>query len=218
MTAIIGFCLADGVFLASDSRRTDCHTGRMENIQKLYNLHDRVILITGGLGSYGDCCKDQLAQEVTKDTLIVDIVKLAQCAAKCWFQRSRIEFPGHKIPLICILGGRDDCGKGFICSVSSGKDFHPCWIREAGQPFFSGSKTELVTEIASKTIRELSKTDEKLKFDKWATNSIQKIALNDSNVGLPVQLGCAQNTVRIFDSIPPVILNKCFEAEFPPQL
>lgn len=218
MTAIIGYCLSDGAYLAADSRRTEIDTGKQWSVKKIENLKEGMVIATGGLGTFGDNAKKRLIDSMTKEMLLEEIIENAKKIFSSEFSNSFVKVPGHNESLTCIIAGIDDHGKGFICALPSKSNFDPYWIRNVGTPYFTGSKTKLVQCIASDVIRELKETDEKLKFDKWATESIKKIRRIDQNVGFPLQIVCAKQDVQGMHTI-----NECdykyrheFATEFPP--
>ncbi|MGO2235191.1 hypothetical protein B6N13_09305 [Marinomonas sp. UCMA 3892] len=219
MTAIIGFCLPDGAFLAADSTRTDVDSGQQLStpVRKIENLKEDVVIATGGLGTIGHNARNQLIEfvEARKPSLDVIIQKAKEIFLR-EFNLSFVQAPGHKIPLTCILAGRDDDGKGFICSLSSSNNFEPFWVQNVGQPYFAGTNTQLVKECATEVIIELKNSDQKLMFDKWVVESLKRINLNDKTVGFPVQLVAARETVtNIFPANEGATYLSEFVTEFP---
>lgn len=219
MTAIIGFCLPDGAFLAADSTRTDVESGQQLSgpVRKIENLKGDVVIATGGLGTIGHNARDQLIEFVGAGKPSLDvIIQKAKEIFSSEFELSFIKHPGHKIPLTCILAGRGDDGKGFICSLSSNNNFEPYWVRNVGQPYFTGTNTELVMKCASGVIYELNDFDQKLMFDKWVVESLKRINLNDKTVGFPVQIVAARETItNMFPVKEDAIYSSEFVTEFP---
>jgi hypothetical protein len=219
MTAIIGFCLPDGAFLAADSTRTDVDSGKQLSspVRKIENLKEGVVIATGGLGTIGHNARDELIGFVEEERPPLDIIiQKSQEIFSRKFNKSFLLAPGHNIPLTCILAGRDDEEKGFICSLSSGQNFEPFWVRGAGQPYFTGTNTELVRNTASEVIYELKDSDQKLMFDKWVIESLKRINSKDSTVGFPAQIVAARETVsNLFPVNEDSTYFPEFETEFP---
>ena len=193
LTAIIGFCTDRGAFLAADTRRHDVDSGVpwSQPIQKIALLTERVVVATGGLGTFGHQARDRLADELSGDP--VSIPHLAQSAAQVFrraYQQSQTDHPGHAIPLTCVMAGQDPASHGgFICSVGSRQDFQPLILQEYGRPYFTGSNTALVVQVASTVIRELRSSGEQLlHLDVWALESFTRLSASDNNVALPAQL------------------------------
>ncbi len=217
MTAIIGYCLSDAAYLVADSRRTE-DTGEQSCVQKIENLKAGMVIATGGLGTEGDNTKKRMIDLVTKEMPLEEIIENAKKISAFEFSESFKKKPAHDHPLTCIIAGEDDHGRGFICALSShSRNFDPYWVRDAGKPYFTGSNTPLVICIASAVIRKLKKIDEKLKFDKWAIESIKEISRCDRRVGFPLRIVCARKDMSKIYSIEEFdyIYREEFETEFP---
>lgn len=219
MTAIIGFCLPNGAFLAADSTRTDVDSGLQLNspVRKIENLKEGVVISTGGLGTIGHNARDLLIAFVQCNKPSLDtIIQKAREIFSREFQMSFMQAPGHNIPLTCILAGKDDEENGFICALSSSRNFEPFWVRDIGQPYFAGSNTQLVMNAATDVIYELKDIDEKLMFDKWVIESFKRITAQDRTVGFPVQLVAVRDIViNIFPVNEDHAYLSEFETEFP---
>jgi len=220
MTAIIGFCVKNGAFLAADSARTDMDSGKLwkDSVKKILPLTDKLVISTGGLGTIGHEARDTLI-EVTKklEHNVSIILPKAIDIFKGKYQRSLIDHPGHDLPLTCIIAGQDIDGSGFIVAISSTDNFTPLWIRETGRPYFAGSNTKVVVEEASQAIHGLAQVFPKLYLDLWATISVSAIQKRDSMVAFPLQ------KVLVTDSIHEVVTSsestfkasEYFEVDFP---
>jgi hypothetical protein len=220
MTAIIGFCIKNGAFLAADSARTDMDSGKLwkESVKKILPLTDKLVIFTGGLGTIGHEARDTLI-EATRNSEhnIAIILPKAIEIFESRYQKSLIDHPGHDIPLTCIIAGQDIDGSGFIVAISSTDNFTPLWIREPGRPYFSGSNTKIVVAEASQAIHSLAQVYPKLCLDLWATISVSAIQKQDPMVAFPLQ------KVLVTDSIYEVITSsestfkseKYFEVDFP---
>ena len=218
MTAIIGYCLSDGAYLAADSLRTE-DTGEQSNVKKIKILKAGMVIATGGLGTEGDNTKKKMIDLVQKEEMALgEIIENAKKISSFEFSTSFKKKSGHEYSLTCIIAGKDDHGKGFICALSSHRNFEPYRIGTIGQPYFTGSNTKLVQCISNGVIRRLQATDEKLKFDKWAIESIKKIRSIDQNVGFPLQIACAKQDVHAMHNVNEFYYTYRheFETEFPP--
>lgn len=220
MTAIIGFCLQNGAFLAADSARTDIDTETLwkEAVKKILPLTDKLVISTGGLGTIGHEARDTLIElSKTLEQKISVILPKAIEIFSDKYRKSLIEHPRHSIPLTCIIAGQDQDGSGLIVAISSTNDFKPLWIREPGRPYFAGSNTAIVVDEASQAIHSLAQVHSKLKLDLWATISVSAIQKRDLMVGFPLQ------KVIVTDEINEVITknystfnaSKQFETDFP---
>ncbi|MCM1987898.1 hypothetical protein [Methanococcoides seepicolus] len=69
MTAIIGFCLKNGVFLSADSRRTHLDTGTCSEVVKIHRLNSDLIIATGGLGTIGHNARELLTESLENEDL-----------------------------------------------------------------------------------------------------------------------------------------------------
>ncbi|QNU14360.1 hypothetical protein [Thermomonas sp. XSG] len=202
MTAIIGFCRENGAFLAADSARMNVDSGQLEKapVKKIECLRDGILIATGGLGTIGHQARDELISAVQLDNQTTSaVVEKAIEIFSAAYAQSLILVPGHKIPLTCILAGRDDEGKGFICALGSAQSFKPLWIKTVGQPYFTGSNTNLVIQEASIVIHELKSSNEKFHLDEWAIRSMDRISKLDGSVQFPLQLASVTDqTLNLF--------------------
>lgn len=201
MTVIIGFCFENGAFLAADSARTDIGSGKLWSVpvKKIEQLNDDIFVTTGGLGTIGHCARDELISFVKSGNYpLLKVIDKAEEIFSSAYRKSFLKFHEHNIPLICVLAGRDDDGKGFICSLSSSSNFEPLWIRNAGQPYFSGSNTNIVIQIASEVIHKLKGSNDELMLDKWVIESVKRIRQRDNSVGFPLQLVAVADQVSNF--------------------
>lgn len=89
MTAIIGYCLSDGAYLAADSRRTEIGTGRQWSVEKIETLMEGMVITTGGLGIFGDNIKKRLIDVIIKrGMLLEEIIENAKKISSFEFSRS----------------------------------------------------------------------------------------------------------------------------------
>lgn len=213
MTAIIGFCLENGAFLAADSARTDVGSGQLWSapVKKIEKLRDGIFISTGGLGTIGHIARDELIAFVqSREMSLSAVIDRAADIFSDAYRRSFVSAPRHNIPLTCVLAGKDDEGKGFICSLSSSNNFEPFWVRNVGQPYFTGSNTNIVVQAASDVIQLLKSTDDKLLLDKWVIESVKRVVKVDNSVSFPLQLVAVSNqTLNIF----PVCENHIYRSE-----
>lgn len=191
MTAIIGFCLKEGAFLAADSCRTDLITNQPvpELIRKIENLIPGIVIATGGLGDVGHLARNELIANVKDDYDLHTILNLSSQIFNRHYEESFKLFPNHNVYLSYILAGRDPLtGEGFITISKSSNSFEPSWIKGYGKPLFTGSNTSLLIEIASQGIHQLKNNSQKLPLDFWAIETINQIGARDSTIALPGQL------------------------------
>ncbi|WP_417448508.1 hypothetical protein [Idiomarina abyssalis] len=213
MTAIIGFCLENGAFLAADSARTDADSGQLWSapVKKIEKLRDGIFISTGGLGTIGHIARDELIAFVqSREMSLSAVIDRAADIFSDAYRRSFVSAPRHNIPLTCVLAGKDDEGKGFICSLSSSNNFEPFWVRNVGQPYFTGSNTDIVIQAVSDVIHLLKSTDNKLLLDKWVIESVKRVMKVDNSVSFPLQLvAVSDQTLNIF----PVCENHSYLSE-----
>lgn len=90
-------------------------------------------------------------------------------------------------------------------------------MKDVGQPFFTGSDTDCVINVASSVIRNLHETEDTLRFDRWAIESMKIISSKDKSVGFPIQLVSVKESIT--DAFPVHENKYCclpeFETKFP---
>lgn len=189
MSAYIGICLEDGAFLAADTRRTDVDTDTpwKQVIKKIYQLNPYTIIATGGLGTFGHQAREEMQDYISSETMeLTRLIEIAQKIFSNKYAYSFKEYPNHSTPLTAIIAGKDIVtNKGYICSLSSMNNFKPFLITQKGQPYFAGSNTQLVQEIASEKYFKYNKNE--FPLDRWALSSLEQISNLDNHVGFPIQ-------------------------------
>ncbi|MCM1986936.1 hypothetical protein [Methanococcoides seepicolus] len=88
---------------------------------------------------------------------------------------------------VIIAGQRKSNNEGFICSLSSRKNFDKPLVLLPGGFYFAGSNTKLVQQIALDVYSEQNPKDI-FKLDTWAVESMYRIAQQDDSVEFPCQL------------------------------
>nr|WP_302831789.1 hypothetical protein [uncultured Bacteroides sp.] len=192
MSAYLGICLADGAFLAADTRRTDVKTDMPEDkiVKKIHKLNNYTAIATGGLGTIGHQAREKVQDIVQGDLMNYnDLVQITVKVFSEAYIQSLQDYPGHKIPLYALLAGRNvEDGKGFICGLSSINNFTPFLLQDKGNKYFAGSNTALVQYVAMTNYNRLITQDRgKIQMDRWAFNSLNEISLMDHHVGYPFQ-------------------------------
>ncbi|MCL1077085.1 hypothetical protein D5R81_07785 [Parashewanella spongiae] len=203
MTTIIGYCYKDGAFLAADSRRIDVDTKQPHQnpVKKVVQLTDKIIIATGGLGSYGHKAREMLIKSIYgKNLHLEDLILAARMIFDFQYKESFKQAPDHRINLVCILAGQDEHNEGFICSISSLNNFTPHFKRGHGAMFHMGTDTSNLIKTSEHVLSELRKTNQKLMLDNWAIETLKQVCVNDTSTGFPIQLISAKQ--KIIDNFP----------------
>lgn len=195
MTAYIGMCLKEGVFLASDSRRTHKKYNEeyFENgIKKIHRLTDSIVIGIGGLGTIGHMARKQLTDQISgKDLTVNEILKIAKPIFSTAWEMSLLQYPDHKEHLYAIFAGYDKVTQqGFIKVLDETTSFDvSCLVTNYGQPYFTGTNTNLVINLASgEILNRYNSGDKFINLDMWAYNSFRHISRYDSHVAFPIDL------------------------------
>lgn len=191
MSAFIGYCFEDGVFLSADSRRThydDKGNTNTTKVQKIHKLNENMLIATGGLGSVGHSARKELEKRVQgKEMNSDEIIKVAGEVFKKAYDDFLKNSPNNEIPLTFIIAGVEN-DKGFIKVISSDDNFKVPLSFKPGFSYFTGSNTALVQSKAVNTFYDLQKKHNKFLLDKWAFDSFSNIVTEDATVGFPVQM------------------------------
>lgn len=198
MSAFIGLCLEDGAFLSADSRRTNMDNGNpIETpVKKIHPLNDELVIATGGLGTIGHEAREEVQRMVQQEKILnfEEIIEITRNTFFNAYSESLKKHGNHKIPLFALIAGQNNKGKGIIYTLSSVNEFKGESINQDGQPYFTGSNTNIVVKCASDVYYNFKdKGYPEFYLDEWATLSFACICEKDRMVGFPIQLTIQRN-------------------------
>lgn len=222
MSAYIGYCFSNGAFLCADSRRVNLVDGSInsDQIHKIRRLTESVIVGTGGLGSVGHDCLDQLQTSVVNSDMINMILEKAQPIFASNYDKFISANPSYStIPLYVMFAGYDkQVSKGFIYVLTNKDKFVTPTKLLPGTPYLTGSSTPIVVEESSKVFHELKSVEKMYKLDIWAIRSMALISSRDTNVAFPAQLWIVRENVihnKTSMSDADIQVSKEYEVEYP---
>jgi|GEM_PF-6050599 predicted proteasome-type protease len=220
MSGFIGYVDKEGVFLSADSRRTNLVDGSVSIVKKIHKLNNNMIVATGGYGTLGHECREELNNKIIKTSSIEDVFDIAKPIFKNAYSEFILEHQDHIEHLYLIVGGYSiNKNEWVLGSLRSVDNFESVFWINRGRPYFTGSNTNLVIKIASDEFYKQKASEITYKLDIWAFKSFKALSKVDVHIGFPIQL-CILNSdsfveVEIESENSNVESDSRFLAEFP---
>lgn len=196
MTALIALAAADGVFMATDTRRTHVSSGTaLAPVSKMKSLPGPTLWAKGGYGSQADILFTLVANDPRSQSGDVDLVAEATYElglgvyADC--KRQAAAEGLRDIGLYALMAGFDKSGQPKLQSIHFGLNEQKAF--GSGMRVVMASNTDLAKEILEGTEGRYISSDGRFTTDMYGLGAMKiiKSAMPD-DVDLPVEIAVAR--------------------------